>query len=488
MIFGFVVGILWRSYFDYGATFFGFLLLLAFVFLVLSRLQNAPALLLATIFFTSLALGVGWYEVRDKTPPNLPLTGKALNPLPVKGGGAGVGSGAQGGVEAIVIDEPDVKDNYKRIIVEMDGEKVLVTMSHFPKVEYGDLVRLSGEIKRVKNFDESEFDWVSYLAKSEIYFGSVFPQVEVLGHDKAGWLRGRLFNFKNAFLSNLQELLPEPHVSFAGGLIVGAKESMGEDLLEEFRKVGLIHIVVLSGFNIMIVAIGVMHFLELFLHRYVSIVAGIIVIILFAMLVGGGATVVRATVMALLALLAKATGRTSDVARALIIAGLLMIIHNPKVLVFDLGFQLSFLATLGLIYISPIIKTKMSKMPMRGLAGDTIGAQLAVLPWILYKMGQLSIVALPVNLLVLPFVPFAMLFGFLAGALGFISSIIAIPFAWITYAMLFYMLAVVKIFASLPFAQVVSSSFPLIFVVMTYGLYVWWIWRFSPKESGTLSP
>ena len=365
---------------------------------------------------------------------------------------------------------------------------MLVTMSHFPKVEYGDLVRLSGEIKRVKNFDESEFDWVSYLAKSEIYFGSVFPQVEVLGHDKAGWLRGRLFNFKNAFLSNLQELLPEPHVSFAGGLIVGAKESMGEDLLEEFRKVGLIHIVVLSGFNIMIVAIGVMHFLELFLHRYVSIVAGIIVIILFAMLVGGGATVVRATVMALLALLAKATGRTSDVARALIIAGLLMIIHNPKVLVFDLGFQLSFLATLGLIYISPIIKTKMSKMPMRGLAGDTIGAQLAVLPWILYKMGQLSIVALPVNLLVLPFVPFAMLFGFLAGALGFISSIIAIPFAWITYAMLFYMLAVVKIFASLPFAQVVSSSFPLIFVVMTYGLYVWWIWRFSPKESGTLSP
>ena len=264
--------------------------------------------------------------------------------------------------------------------------------------------------------------------------------------------------------------------------MVGAKQSLGDELQEDFRKTGIIHIVVLSGYNVTIVAEAIMRFFAFLPHMF-SLSLGAISIIFFAILTGGSATIVRASMMALFVLLARATGRTQTITRALFIAGFLMLLHNPKILVFDSSFQLSFTATLALIYLAPKIEKHFHLLPtrfqLREFAVATVATQIFVLPMILYKMGTLSLVALPVNLLILVFVPITMLFGFITGMLGFVSTIISLPFAFITNALLTYQLKVVDIFASLPVAAIEINYFPIWIAVLIYIIYgiVIWKWR-----------
>jgi len=193
--------------------------------------------------------------------------------------------------------------------------------------------------------------------------------------------------------------------------------------------------------------------------------------------------------MALLVLLARATGRTYVITRALFIAGFFMILHNPKILVFDSSFQLSFMATLGLIYLAPKIEQYFKLVPtkwqLREFATATVATQLFVLPMILYKMGDLSLVALPVNILVLAFIPITMLFGFLTGVVGFVSTLLSLPLAYVTFALLSYQLKIVEVFASFPYASLHIESFPLWLAVLFYAVYGLVIWRLYKRKSST---
>ena len=188
--------------------------------------------------------------------------------------------------------------------------------------------------------------------------------------------------------------------------------------------------------------------------------------------------------MALIAIFAQATGRPFSAFRALLLAGTLMLIFNPRLLVFDTGFQLSFLATTGLLFFSGIIEgyfkwlPSWNHLPFRGIAASTIAAQLLVTPWILYKMGTLSIVALPVNLIVLPAVPFAMGAGFSTAVLGYFTSILAVPAGLLAYLPHTYIIGMAKLFDRIPFASVSVSHVSLFVPLVLYlALYWWWKWE-----------
>ena len=152
-----------------------------------------------------------------------------------------------------------------------------------------------------------------------------------------------------------------------------------------------------------------------------------------------------------------------------------MLAANPRILVFDPSFQLSFLATLGLLYGAPIAERYLrfitKKFNLREIAAATIATQIFVLPLLLYMTGQLSIAALPVNLLALPAVAPAMLFGFLAGLTAFLGAVIAFPFAIIAYILLAYILALVALFSAIPFAGISISSFSVWAMWVMYALY-----------------
>lgn len=462
-VFGFFLGVIFRSFFDFGWAFVGLIALFAFAFVFLKNWKIA-------ILCLGLCLGVARYEWKDVSREASAKWDQTQI--------------------AVIIDEPDEKETYTRYKVELDdGTKVLLTTRTTPKFEYGDRIKIDGKIKPVENFTNSEgeiFDWKSYLAKDEIYLESAFPKLELLEHDQGNFLQARLFELKHAFLSKLARMIPEPESSLAGGLDLGAKESLGKNLLDKFRIAGLIHIVVLSGYNITIVAIAVMWLLRRKFSERASIIAGIVTILLFAIMTGGGATVFRASVMSVLALIAQGAGREKAVSRALIIAAFLMILVNPKVLVFDLGFQLSFLATLGLIYLEPIFRPHFTRLPekilgfkFREIASATLAAQSAVFPLILYTFGNFSVYAFPVNMLVLPIVPITMLFIFLAGILALFASflppliILAFPFAWLSYALLTYMINLVKLVSKLPFANLQFTNVPIILILIIYASLIY---------------
>ncbi|MFC1801931.1 ComEC/Rec2 family competence protein [Patescibacteria group bacterium] len=394
-------------------------------------------------------------------------------------------------VDVLVVEEPDIRENNTRLTAEIKGfyekdrfsgidsvVKVLVVGNHYPAFKYGDKLKISGKLQKPKNFKNEngrEFDYISYLAKDEIYYQIFYPKTEFISSGNGNLIKEKLFAVKNSFLGNIKKVIPDPHASLLGGLVVGAKESLGSELQEDFRRTGLIHIVVLSGYNLSIVAEFVMRIFS-FLPRFLGMSFGALSIILFAVMTGASATIVRASIMALLVILARLTGRTNDIVRSLMLAGFFMVLHNPKILVFDPSFQLSFMATFGLVVLAPQVEKVFhflpSKFQIREAAVATISTQIFVLPLLLYMMGELSLVALPVNLLVLIFIPLTMLFGFLAGVVGFVSIILSLPFAYVTYFLLSYELKIVEIFSSLPFASVVISYFPFWVMVSVYIFYV----------------
>jgi competence protein ComEC len=413
--------------------------------------------------------------------------------------------------EGIVAEEPSSTESGQTIVIEENelsyeggqcpsGILIRMKTKLYPRYSYGDNLRFSGKLGEPFNFQSNTgraFDYKGYLAKDDIYYEIKSAQVEsVPAFAKAAAgkqgasvqvksigvndITSILYGLKRGFVNNLEKTLGEPHAALAAGLVVGEKAALGKDLLNDFRIVGLIHIVVLSGFNITIVADALRRMLS-FLPRVWGIVVGGIGISLFGILVGGGATVVRSCFMSGVALSADLIRRDYNVFRALAFAGLVMLIQNPNIFLHDPSFQLSFLATLGLILLAKPIENHLRFIPekfgLRGTIATTFATQIFVSPFILYMMGQISIIGVIVNILVLPFIPITMFFVFLTGALGFISFPLSQVVGWIAHFLLSYELFMVEHFARLPFAALYIPQFSIWWVVGFYAIFPIIYWR-----------
>jgi competence protein ComEC len=286
-----------------------------------------------------------------------------------------------------------------------------------------------------------------------------YPSVDVLSHGNGNRVKQWLYRVKQDYVSTIASLVPEPQAGLAAGITVGAKRALGSELMDAFRHTGLIHIVVLSGYNITII---IMFLLLVFgrLPRSIKYTLATLAVVLFAILTGADAPVVRASAMGLLGVAAITLGRTYDITRALVVVAVVMILWNPLILLHDIAFQLSIVATLGLIYIAPPIinylQARFSSVP-RGLleiVGVTIAAQIAVSPLLIYYMGEVSVVAVVVNVLALPVIPLAMLMAFVTGALGMLAPTLALPFAYATHVLLTYIIWLVEFFNAVPIATI----------------------------------
>ena len=276
-----------------------------------------------------------------------------------------------------------------------------------------------------------------------------------------------MIGVKHFFLQRLNANLPQPAAALAAGLTVGAKQSLGDDWSERFSRTGLSHIIVLSGYNLTLIGnwlISVFGFFPAALG-----------VVFFALLADASAATARAAIMALIVLTARLTGRLYQAGPALGLAATAMVLWNPWLLVFDLGFQLSVLATAGLIYLAPAIEKKLAgrwlwlptRWGVRDIFITTIATQLAVFPLLLYQTNQISLAAIITNVLILPTIPLAMVLGFGASA----STITAA----IAYPILGYQLAVVKWFADLPLAAIEIKGFSVWVAAVIYGFIIlWW--------------
>jgi competence protein ComEC len=408
-----------------------------------------------------------------------------------------------------VVDEPEHRDTDTRFIFQSNnGERVLVSTDMYSHVEYGDTVSVKGKLERpgviVEN-DGRSFDYAAYLSKDDIYYTMSFAKVSQFDEKASSALgqasgksrpilfrlTGILIQIKNSLVSKMKQILPEPESSLLAGLIVSGKQALPSAVLDEFKRAGVVHIVVLSGYNITIVAeffLALLGFLSLRRRAVVSSIA----IILFVLMTGATATVVRAGIMALIVLLGKVIHRQHSVSRTLLLAGALMLLENPKLLVFDPSFELTFLAMLALVYVEPVVSSKLSfiteKYGLKTLLATTIATQATVLPFLLYSVGNVSIVSLLSNVLILVFVPFTMLIGFIAVLIAFVSSSLALPLTFITHLLLAWILGVASVLGNLSFASIKISHFPMWLTLMLYAGLGFILWRLRQPVQERNSP
>ena len=340
-------------------------------------------------------------------------------------------------------------------------EKVLVTTNLYPEFEYGDLLSIEGKLQSPKNFDD--FDYINYLAKDGIFSIAYYPKISKVSKDaffrpkeiaifenlKISLFKN-IFKVKKAFEESVERVIAEPNAALINGILLGSRQNIPQDLREAFNKTGTTHILAISGYNITIVGLYISSLLMFFMRRQKAFWFTVLGIILFTILTGASASVVRAAIMGVLVLLAYREGRFYSMTNSLVFAGAVMIALNPKILRFDVGFQLSFLATLGLIYLSPFIRDKLERVPnflnFKENFIATVSAQIMVLPVVLYNFGRFSILSLPANVLILPAVPITMFFGFLAGVFGLIWSKFGQLFGLIAWFLAEYEILIVKLF------------------------------------------
>lgn len=386
----------------------------------------------------------------------------------------------------VISREPEQRTTTTHLYVTSSSTTFLVYADRYQSVSYGDEVQVTGTVEKPEPFETDlsrTFNYPGYLAARGVTLVVYRPEVELLARGTGNQLITSLLSLKEEFLQRIEQQLPEPQAGLAEGLLLGVKRALGEELETVFRTTGIIHIVVLSGYNIMLVVAFVLYMLSFVLPWRGRLIVGLLAIVAFALMVGLSATVVRASIMAALALVARTFGRTYSVLRGLFIAGLIMLLINPYLLVFDTGFQLSFMATLGLILVAPHLEKPFERVPaiigVREFLIATLATQLFVLPILLYQIGEFSVVSVFVNVLVLPMVPVAMLLTFLVVVASVVSSTLATLFSYVAYAALSYIIIVPTWFAALPFASFMVPAFPFVFVLVAYALIAFAGYRFT---------
>ncbi|MEK9178544.1 MAG: ComEC/Rec2 family competence protein, partial [Patescibacteria group bacterium] len=281
------------------------------------------------------------------------------------------------------------------------GKRIFLNLPLRPTVNYGDKLKTSGVIV-LKKLDRGEI-WV--LEEPEIVF-----------EKEKFSLLSPVYSFRSKVISVFKSYLPSDEASLLLGIVFGIKESFSEDFYEDLRTAGVLHVIAASGMNVSMLGALLAGFFGTFLTRQIAVLLTIFGIFVFTAIAGFEASIVRAAIMGTLAFSAQILGKQSWAFFGLLISGFLMLFVSPALL-FDIGFQLSFSATLGLIYISPLIDKmfRFKKIPLvRFISEDantTISAQIATLPIILSNFGNFSLFSVFANVLVLWTVPILMIIG-----------------------------------------------------------------------------
>jgi len=487
---GFATGIFLRTVLTVGWPVAAFALVLATLLAGAALRKGRRLYALGALLFVFVALGVGRTALFE-TPLPSTFASDLRHRVSYEGVVAGDPqfSPASVRIPVVVQRRSEVPDG---VGGEETGVLAIVPLTRYEEVAVGERVRLTGTLGTPEPFASEGgriFRYDKYLeargTRFLVEYGSLW-RVE-----PAPWysVPAAFARVKHWFLAGLARTLPAPDSALAGGIVIGGKAGLPPEWKDAFIKTGLVQIIVLSGYNVMVVANGVASLLSfLSIRRRWATGAGVVALLFFVGVAGLSATAIRATLMAVIALYARATGKTYAASRALLVVALLMLLWNPYLLAFDPGFDLSVVATAGLVWLAPLIEAKLTFIKRgKNILATTLAAQLAVLPLLLYETGNLSLVAVLANLLVAPVVPLAMALGAIAGTVGASLGGIVPAFAQVVGAPLHlvtsYIVFVATTSASIPGASYALPAFPFTLVVLAYAALV--AIAASKRASGT---
>ncbi|MBD3247708.1 DUF4131 domain-containing protein [Candidatus Falkowbacteria bacterium] len=357
----------------------------------------------------------------------------------------------------MVSSEPDARNNKLNLEIkaqDLEG-KVLVSTDLYPKYHYGDILDLGCRLKAPEEFEGFAYD--RYLARYDIYSLCYYPEIRFVSRDKSlksGFFRG-LFVFKRSLKAKIDKFIPEPEAGLLNAMVLGYKRGISNSLREDLSGSGLSHIAAISGLHISLFSAGAfIFFIYIGLNRKRAFILSSIILFLYITLIGFPASAVRAGIMAFMFLLAMAIGRLNRLAYCLSLVAFVLLMINPKLLRDDLGFQLSFLAVLGIALIYPLLK---EKIRFKGFLAEmifvSISAQVFTLPLVAWNFKVISFVSPLANLFILWLLPFVLSLSILSLFLSFISLSLAAPFFFLVFLMLKYItfIAWILSFGSLNF-------------------------------------
>jgi competence protein ComEC len=382
----------------------------------------------------------------------------------------------------IIVENPE-RGERQKLTVKLQppySGKILINLPPYPEFKYGDFINFEGVIKKP---DDA---YANYLAKNGVFGVATDPKNELISANNGSAVKSVLFKFKAKIISNFQKVLPAENSAFLAGLTLGERAEFSKEFKDAMSKSGTTHLVALSGYNISVIVLAISYMLA-FLPRRMNFFITIIIILFFVLMAGAEASVVRAATMGFIALLAKQIGRLHSMRNAIVLAAFFMVILNPMVLSFDAGFQLSFLALLGLVYLSPAIREffKIKEEPgffdWRENLLTTTSVQLAVLPILIISFGNFSSLSLISNILILGAVPLTMTLGFILAGLGFVSYYLSLIFSWLVNLFLWYDISVIKIFGGFGAFRIENLSY--FFAAVYYLFLIGFIFYINVKKS-----
>jgi len=395
-------------------------------------------------------------------------------------------------ITGTLAEPPDYRDNYTNLRVEVqavdtgDGDLpasglILVRASNNREFEYGERIRLRGKLKTPPT--NEDFSYRDYLAAKNIHSYMTSAEITVLPGNGGNPISRALYAFKEKSYNNIYRLFPDPESSLLAGILLGVDTGLTQELQQAFKNTGTAHIIAISGFNISIIA-GIFFMLfSRFLGDKRGTVVAILGIVLYTFIVGADAAVVRAAVMGSLALWARQLGRRQTALNTLLAVALLMCLWNPLYL-WDVGFQLSFFATLGLIlYATPFsefanrIITKYFPTSTAERAAElfsefvllTLAAQLTTIPIMAYHFQRISLVSFIANPFILPAQPAVMIIGGLAVLLSLVWFPGGTIVSWIAWPFVVYTIRIVELFDRIPNGTIFLGDFSIWFVILFYA-------------------
>jgi competence protein ComEC len=434
----------------------------------------------------------------------------AAEPLDAPAGIAALNDGAAVTFRAMVVDEADRSGRYvsTRLAVqevERDGVwqplsgGVLLREASIADHEYGEVLEVTGRLQTPP--DLPSFDYGQYLARQGIASIAYYPDVEVdpTGQGNAAW--AAVHHLRRDLSSALAEALPEPQASLAQGILLGERSALPQDLKDDLNATSTSHIIALSGYNVTLLAGLVIGAFAWLIGRRRAALLALTAIVGYTLLTGASPSLVRAAIMGALYLTATLLGRPNSGLVSLLVAAAVMAGLQPAV-VRDVSFQLSFAATAGLVVLVPLVQGRIDEASQRvvwlpgqsrtGVAGAlyeiaivTAAASIATLPLIALHFQRISLVALPANLLVLPAFPFILLSSTVVAVVGLASqplAHLAASFAWLGLS---YMIAMVRLLATVPFASLEVRRFNMEMCAASYlllGAVCWLLSRRRPGE------
>ncbi|MEW6400521.1 MAG: ComEC/Rec2 family competence protein [Chloroflexota bacterium] len=380
-------------------------------------------------------------------------------------------------VTGYITEMPDYRDTYTNLRIRAtavdvgDGHGdfpvtgyVLVRVPENQEYHYGQVVRLRGNLKTPP--ENEDFSYRDYLARDNVFAYMTMVEVTVLPQQQGSLLLKAVYALKERSLAAIYKIFPDPEASLLAGILLGVDTGLPREMQDAFKNTGTAHIIAISGFNIAIIAaIFISLFSKIFGPRLGAVFA-IAGIAFYTFLVGADAAVVRAALMGTLSIFAKQVGRRNLGLNTLAFVALIMAFVNPLTL-WDVGFQLSFFATLGLILYAEPLANGATWLVSRFSSPDaarkvvplisdfvllTIAAQITTFPIMAYHFQRFSLISLIANPFILPVQPAVMILGGLAMFVALVFRPLGQLAAWIAWPFAAYTIRVVELF-NLPQGQ-----------------------------------